>query len=77
MEEQWALFWCIPVMALNIEAEFTGYHNSISFEEYQANQKLKKDNRDNNTVYWNPNLQTNDNGKAVINVSEGLIKTIY
>ncbi len=45
---------------------FEGYHKSIEFNEYSMSPNSKKETTQNNTVYWNPTLETNENGEAII-----------
>ncbi len=49
---------------------FQGFHESIDFEEYRASvlKKLKIHEDVPKTLYWNPDLQTNEKGEAFITV---------
>jgi hypothetical protein len=53
---------------------YQGFHESISFDTYEEiNSKKRKNFRDTTTtLYWNPNLQTNENGEAIIRLSAPL-----
>ncbi len=44
---------------------FQGYEPEMDFEEYRQKQ-LKKSRSASNTLYWNPNIQTDENGKATV-----------
>lgn len=47
------------------QLDFKGYEPAIAFEEYQ--ETLSKKDRKNATVlYWNPSINTNENGEALI-----------
>ncbi|WP_299685575.1 TonB-dependent receptor plug domain-containing protein [uncultured Dokdonia sp.] len=47
------------------QLDFQGYETAITFEEYQQN--LSKKERKNATVlYWNPAIETNEDGEATI-----------
>ena len=47
------------------QLEFQGYEPVVAFEEYQQN--LSKRERENAAVlYWNPSIETNENGEAMI-----------
>jgi len=50
------------------KAQFTfeGYHNSVSFDEYQEQINNKRDKEEENTLYWNPSLTTDEKGEAII-----------
>lgn len=45
---------------------FKGYHNSLSFDEYQKQFLNKKGKASDNTLYWNPSLMTDSQGAAII-----------
>ncbi|NNK11964.1 MAG: TonB-dependent receptor plug domain-containing protein, partial [Flavobacteriaceae bacterium] len=58
------------------EVQFKGFQESLDFEEYTKNKKYKKvSDRIPKTVYWNPQLETDSKGEAVINVSQPLNNT--
>ena len=44
---------------------FQGYEPEMDFEEYRQKQ-LKKSRSASNTLYWNPSIQTDENGKATV-----------
>ena len=49
------------------QLDFQGYEPAISFDAYQEN--LSKKERKNATVlYWNPSIETNEEGEAIITV---------
>ncbi len=45
---------------------FEGFHDSLSFDTYREQLNAKRGKTENNTVYWNPSLKTDENGEAVI-----------
>ncbi|MEO1545882.1 MAG: hypothetical protein AAFU74_03975 [Bacteroidota bacterium] len=45
---------------------FQGYHDSLSFATYQEQLKGKKSKMENTILYWNPSLETDENGEAII-----------
>ncbi|WP_165200512.1 TonB-dependent receptor [Muriicola soli] len=53
------------------EVQFRGFQESLDFKEYVENKKSKRiAEHVPNTLYWNPQLKTNSNGEAVINLSQ-------
>ena len=50
------------------QLSFAGFHESINFKEYQETilSKAKKKVDIPTTLYWNPELQTDENGEAII-----------
>lgn len=48
--------------------KFQGYHESLNFENYLEDLEKKSIRHQNNlsTLYWNPNLKTNKNGEALV-----------
>ncbi len=53
---------------------YQGFHESISFDTYLENNSQKRKNLEdsNTTLYWNPDLQTDENGEAIIRLSTPL-----
>ncbi len=47
------------------QLDFQGYEPSISFEEYQKSLS-KKEQKNDPVVYWNPSVETDENGEAII-----------
>ncbi len=47
---------------------FQGFHESLDFQEYSRSLKRKRTSKDAipSTFYWNPEVNTNENGKAFI-----------
>jgi len=45
---------------------FEGYHDSLSFETYQKRISGEKSKVETSTLYWNPSLNTDENGEAFI-----------
>ena len=45
---------------------FEGYHDSLSFDAYREEFTGKKSKIDSNVFYWNPALETNEKGEAII-----------
>lgn len=50
------------------QLSFQGFHESLDFQEYLESSKSKRSSKDNlpSTYYWDPEVTTNENGKAVI-----------
>lgn len=53
------------------QLSFAGFHESINFKEHQETilNKLKSKANIPTTLYWNPELQTDENGEALIQLS--------
>lgn len=53
------------------QLSFAGFHESINFKEYQETilNKANKMGDIPTTLYWNPELRTNENGEAIIQLS--------
>ena len=56
------------------QLSFAGFHESINFKEYQETILNRVKNRVDipTTVYWNPELKTDENGEAIIQLSNPL-----
>lgn len=50
------------------QLSFNGYHKSLDFNSYRAFTGKKRNPRRNGTLYWNPNLRTDEKGSAIIEV---------
>lgn len=46
---------------------FEGYTTALDFEEYKEGLSKRKESKI-NLLYWNPNLETNENGEAIISI---------
>ncbi len=48
--------------------KFQGYHDSLNFEKYleELEKKSRRQQNNLNTLYWNPNLKTDDNGEIKV-----------
>ncbi|MFC4634495.1 TonB-dependent receptor [Dokdonia ponticola] len=47
------------------QLDFQGYEPAISFEEYQKSLS-KREQKNDPVVYWNPSVETDENGEAII-----------
>ena len=58
------------------EVQYEGYHESVSFEEYSNNRKKSRMPVGiPTTLYWEPKLKTDKNGKAVIRLTSSVENT--
>jgi len=53
------------------QVTFEGFHESVNFEAYResSTRKRKKVTETATTLYWDPDLQTDENGEAIITLS--------
>ncbi|MGW9685949.1 TonB-dependent receptor [Flagellimonas sp. 2504JD1-5] len=49
---------------------FQGYEPNIGFDDYKTQENRKKYKRESDVVYWNPKLQTNNNGEVMVKLEE-------
>uniref|UniRef100_UPI00261FA6E2 TonB-dependent receptor plug domain-containing protein n=1 Tax=uncultured Dokdonia sp. TaxID=575653 RepID=UPI00261FA6E2 len=47
------------------QLDFQGYEPTISFEDYQESLS-KRERKNDPVVYWNPSVETDENGEAII-----------